>query len=334
MIIRPVYPNEKESFNKVVTHPLQSWEWGEFKEKNGAKVIRLGQFAKTSLKAGFQLMIHDLPKTKYRVGYLPKCTLPSEFSIESLKKVGREENLVFIKLEPNEISGEEFLLENDCLHGRPLFTKYTFRLNLCQTEEELLGRMKQKTRYNIRVAQKHKVEVVEDNSLSSFNEYLRLTFETTKRQGFYSHDKNYHQLMWQTLYPAGIAHLLKAVYQGQTLVCWMIFIFNNVSYYPYGASSRRYKEVMASSLMMWEAIRFGKKMGCHTFDMWGSLGPNPKHSDPWFGFHRFKEGFGPKLVEFIGSFDLIINPPYYKIFRVADNLRWKYLRLKAKLPLG
>jgi lipid II:glycine glycyltransferase (peptidoglycan interpeptide bridge formation enzyme) len=79
---------------------------------------------------------------------------------------------------------------------------------------------------------------------------------------------------------------------------------------------------------MWQAMLFGKNQGCHTFDLWGSLGPNPKKSDPWYGFHRFKKGYGGKLVEFIGSFDLVINKPLYKLYNIADSLRWKWLKLK------
>ena len=323
MIIREVYPDEKEKFNAVVTHPLQSWQWGEFREKTGVKVLRIGEFNQNSLKSGLQITIHPVPKTKYTVGYLAKSTMLNQSFLEALKKIGQEENCIFIKIEPNVSSGQEFFLKNDCVYGRPLFTKYTFQIDLNQSEKQLLEKMKPKTRYNIRLAQRKGVVVKEDNSLTAFNHYLNLTFETTKRQKFYAHNKDYHLKMWQTLYPAGIAHLLTARFQQETLVSWIVFVFNNVLYYPYGASSRKHKEVMASNLMMWEAIRFGKKMGCHTFDLWGCLGPNPNPKDPWYGFHRFKSGYGPKLVEFVGTFDLVLDYPRYKLYQIANRLRWK-----------
>lgn len=329
MIIREIYPNEKQQFNQVVTHPLQSWEWGEFREKTGVKVLRMGLFDKKTLKTGIQLTIHPLPKINYFIGYLPKCASLNKEMLEALKKIGQKHNCIFIKIEPNLATGKELFLENGCVYGRPLFTKYTFQIDLAQDEGVLLSRMKQKTRYNIKVAQKHGVKIVEDNSPTAFNEYLKLTFETTKRQKFYAHDKDYHRKMWQALYPSGIAYLLKADYQGKTLACWMVFVFNNVLYYPYGASSREHKNVMASSLIMWEAIKFGQKMSCHTFDLWGSLGPEPDKRDPWYGFHHFKQGYGPKLVEFMGTFDLVIKPRLYKVYNLADGLRWKYLKLKT-----
>jgi len=332
MIIREIYPNEKQQFNQAVTHPLQSWEWGEFREKTGVQVLRIGLFDKKTLKTGLQLTKHPLPKINYFIGYLPKCASFNKEMLGALKKIGEKENCIFIKIEPNLGTGKEFFLKNGCVYGRPLFTKYTFQIDLTQSEEILLSRMKQKTRYNIKLAQKHGVKIIEDNSPRAFNEYLKLTFETTKRQKFYAHNKDYHRKMWQVLYPSEIAHLLKATYQKKTLATWIVFVFNKVLYYPYGASSREHKNVMASSLIMWEAIRFGKKLGCHTFDLWGSLGPEPDKKDPWYGFHRFKQGYGPKLVEFIGTFDLIIKPRLYKVYNLVDNLRWKYLKLKSMLP--
>lgn len=311
----------------MIVHPLQSFQWGEFRKKTGVKVVALG---------GLQLTIHKIPYLPWTIGYLPKGALPTKKMITDLQKIGKQENCIFIQLEPN-IVNDKGLRINDKLRPsfRPLFTKYTFQLDLTKSEEELLKNMSSKTRYNIRVAQKHGVKVIEDNSNEAFNAYLTLLKETTARQKFYAHTKQYHLLMWQTLKPAGIAHLLIASCSSKTsnlkpitLAAWILFVYDGVLYYPYGASSNKYKEVMASNLIMWETIRFGKKMGCKVFDMWGSLGPNPDKNDPWYGFHRFKQGYGGKLVEFAGSYDLVINPFLYELYKIADKLRWMLLKIK------
>ncbi len=233
--------------------------------------------------------------------------------------------------------------------AHPLFTKYTFVLDLTKSEDELLKAMHPKTRYNIKVAQKHEVKIVEDNSDKAFETYLRLIQATTKRQGFYAHSERYHRLMWETLRNQKLkiknqkldtdrltAHLFLANYKPLTpnqkpitLVAWIIFVLNDMLYYPYGASSSLYRQTMASNLMMWEVIKFGKKLGLKKFDMWGALGPEPNPKDPWYGFHRFKEGYGGKLVEFVGSFDLVINPTLYQIYKLLDKVRWAALRLKS-----
>ena len=330
MEIREPKASEKALFNSIVTHPLQAWEWGEFREKTGIKVIRRILLRNKKAVDAFQLTTHKIPRTSYTIGYVPKGLLPTEEVLEELRKIGKEERCVFIKLEPNviRIQNSEFRIQNLRSSPHPLFTKYTFQLDITKSEEELLKNMHSKTRYNIRVAQKHGVVVDEYNSDKLFEDYITLMHETTKRQKYYAHTEEYHRQMWETL-KGSMAHLLVARYKNKPLVTWIAFVFNNVLYYPYGASSNEHKEVMASNLIMLEAIRFGKKVGCKVFDMWGSLGPNPGPTDPWYGFQRFKEGYGGKLVEFIGSYDLVLNPFLYHLYNLVHRARWLYLRSKS-----
>nr|MBI5455434.1 peptidoglycan bridge formation glycyltransferase FemA/FemB family protein [Candidatus Levybacteria bacterium] len=314
-------------------HPLQSPLWGEFRKKTGVEVINAN---------GLLLTLHKIPHTKYTIGYLPKNSFPTKQMLDELKKVITGKNCIFIQIEPNIETSEKLISEIKKLglipSARPLFTQYSFILDLTKTEEELLKDMHPKTRYNIRLAEKKAVKISEDNSDKAFNEYLKLTKETTERQKFYAHNQNYHKLMWETLKPTTkdqrlktdilSAHLLKAEYNGEILVAWILFVLGDTLYYPYGASSSKHREVMASNLMMWEAIKFGKKLGLKKFDMWGALDKIPDTKDPWYGFHKFKEGYGAKHVEFIGSCDFIINKNLYEIYKVLNKIRWFILRFK------
>ena len=342
MLAREVYPEEKEKFNTVVNHPLQTWEWGEFRQATGKKTVRLGVFDGEKLISGYQMTVHPIPSVPYNVVYFPKGPAPDKLMLGALGKIGVKEKAIMVKMEPNVShfygSNEnhedikKILEEAGCIPGKPLFTKFTFQIDLTRNEEELLAQMKPKTRYNLRLSQKHGVVVKEDNSDKAFEEFLRLMAETTTRQKFYAHDESYLRKMWQYLAPSGIAHLFTAKYQGLTLTTWILFLYKDTLYYPYGASTREHREVMASNSMMWEAIRFGKQNSCTNFDLWGTPGPNPDTNDPWIGFHRFKEGFGAQLFESIGTWDLVINQPFYKLYNSADNLRWKLLRLRKSLP--
>ncbi len=377
MEIREIAEKEKIEFNRVVTHPLQSYEWGEFRQATGIKVIRRGFYKNNKLIKAFTLTIHKIPHTPSTIGYFPKGDLPDTDVIHELIKIGKTEKCIFIQLEPNiikkNVSKTNIVnYENENLNfiencklkienltitpaAHPLFTKYTFVLDLTKTEEELLKNMHSKARYNIKVAKKHGVEVTENNSDKAFENYLKLMSETTARQKFYAHTENYHRVLWKTLkcHPEFISgssndkmlkqvqhdktgketnklttHLLTAKYQDKILTAWMLFVFKDSLYYPYGASSSENREVMSSSLMMWEAIRFGKKLGLKKFDMWGALGPDPDPKDPWFGFHNFKQKYSPDHVEFIGSYDLIINPALYQLYKLTDKLRWIYLKFR------
>lgn len=334
------------------SHPLQSTEWENFRKETGIKTLRI---------EGELLTLHKIPQTSFNIGYMPKGSLPDKKLIDELKKVGRKENCIFIQVEPNvvRIKNTELRIKATIHDSKfmirpsthPLFTRYTFILDLTKSEDDLLKNMHPKTRYNIRVAQKHGVEIVEDNSDAAFEQYLKLTKETTQRQGFFAHSEQYHRIMWQTLRVANgksqmadrnklAAHLFIAKYHAPSaisympLVAWIVFVYGDTIYYPYGASSSEHRETMASNLMMWEVIKWAKNlpagrqgMGLKKFDMWGALSENPDEHDPWFGFHRFKQGYGPKHVEFVGSFDLVIKPFLYELYKISDKIRWSLLRI-------
>src|SRR3989344_9551416 len=185
-----------------VSHPLQSNEWGKFREAWGNEIL----WTDYGL-----LTLHKIPFTKYKIGMFIKCPMPTSGLIEELKKIGKKENLIFVKLEPNYVikkgdikcADEEkviSLLKNaGAVPGKTLFTPTTFWIDLTKSEDELMKSFTSKTRYNIRLAERKGVKVKEDNSDKAFKKYLELTFETTKRQGFYAHTPKYHKLMWQHL---------------------------------------------------------------------------------------------------------------------------------------
>jgi lipid II:glycine glycyltransferase (peptidoglycan interpeptide bridge formation enzyme) len=188
-----------------------------------------------------------------------------------------------------------------------------------------------KTRYNVRYAKRKGVQVVEDNSNEAFEKYISLTRETVERQGFYAHSEKYHRIMWKYLHQlpitnhqTPIARLLTARYKNKILTTWIVFSWKNFLYYPYGASTNRYKNLQANSLMMWEAIKYGKKLGLKTFDLWGR--------EEGKGFTRFKEGFNPQVVESLGTWDLVTSPLYY-MYRPVEFIRWNFLRLRGKFSM-
>lgn len=339
MSVKPITEKDKKAYNRVVKHPLQSYEWGEFREKTGVKVIRRGVYEKDTLIGGFTLTLHPIPHTPYTIGYLPKGEMPSKRLLKEIREVGRKEHCIAIQLEPNIRENEEAQQKLKSLGLRPavhpLFTKHTFVLDLTPSEDELMKDFHSKTRYNIRLATRRGVSVSEKNTDEAFETYLKLTQETTSRQKFYAHTAEYHRAQWETLphvakapYRELSSHLLQANYNKKTLASWILFVFKDTLYYPYGASSNEHRETMPSNLVMWEAIKFGKRLGLKKFDMWGALGPEPDTTDSWYGFHRFKQGYRPEHVTFVGSFDLVINPVLYAGYVVADKLRWLYLRLR------
>ena len=306
----------KAEINKIATHPIQTSYWGEFRSEWGNEIL----YTKYGL-----LTLHKLPFGNYKVGMFIKCPAPTQKMLDELKSVAQKNNLIFIKLEPNKVKNEKeikLLQKNGALNGKTLFTPSTFQIDLTKPEEELLKGFSSKTRYNIKLAQKKGVTVEVDNSDKAFEKYLELTQETVERQGFYAHSRKYHKLMWKHLKKAKVANLLVARYKSKIITTWILFKWKDYLYYPYGAASLEHKNVMANNLMMWEAIRFGKKQKCKYFDLWGR--------EEGKGFTKFKEGYNPEVIEFLGTWDLVINKPVYYLYRTLDLFRWIYLHSKSR----
>jgi hypothetical protein len=82
--------SKKEEYNSVVNHPLQTFEWGEFRKKTGVKVIRRGLVKNKKIVDAFTVTIHKVPKTPFNIGYLPKGNKPSAEIFKELIRIGKE----------------------------------------------------------------------------------------------------------------------------------------------------------------------------------------------------------------------------------------------------
>lgn len=322
MDLRPITEDQKKAYNALVTHVIQSWEWGEFRKSLGLPLLRYGIYKDNKLVKAFQLTLHKIPFFNQYVGYLPKGPLPDKELAQALEQIGKENNCAFIKVEPDILASTTpySVFPSFLPSPKPLFTKFNFLLDLTKSEEELLKNMHSKTRYNIRLAEKKGVVVEERTDDKGFEIYLKLYFQTTKRQGYHGHNEEYHRKVWQELKNAGMARLLIGFYQKKPLSCWMLLNFNDTLYYPYGGSSIEYRDVMANNLVAWEAIKLGQKLKLKRLDLWGALSADADPTHPWYGFHKFKAGYGAQLVEYIGTYDLIFDNPVYWIFTMIDRL--------------
>jgi len=313
----------KEEWNEKALHPMQAWEWGEARTKMNIKVIRVGEFKEDRLVDVYQMTVHDIPKLPFKIGYVPRSSNPSTDLLSFLRDYGKRNNLIYIKFEPN-IKYGSTVNPRLVASQAPLFPQWTQTVDLTPDETTLLKNMKPKTRYNIKLAQKKGVTVKEMTTAEGFEIFIKLYFDTCKRQHYAGHNYEYHKTLFTEL-KNNISHILIAYYNKTPIAAYHLFMFNDVLYYPYGGSSDRYREVMGANLLMWEAMRFGKNNSCKLFDLWGSLPPQYDTNNIWSGFTRFKEGFGTQFMQTMGSYDLVINSLFYKPLILAQKVREKFL---------
>jgi lipid II:glycine glycyltransferase (peptidoglycan interpeptide bridge formation enzyme) len=209
----------------------------------------------------------------------------------------------------------------------------TVVIDLTLPEETLMARMKQKTRYNVRLAQRKGV-TVRRGSLADLDVLYRMYAETSLRDGFVIRDEGYYRLLWQTFLSKDVptkpghqpcAQVLVAEVDGEAVAALFVFYFAGKAWYLFGMSRDAHREKMPNHLLQWEAIRQAKAAGCRVYDLWGA--PDDfVESDPLWGVYRFKEGLGGEVVRHLGAWDLPLRPFYYRLYtqflpRLLDIMR-------------
>lgn len=324
---------------------LQSWAWGEFQQSLGRKTWHFGVLDSQSLVASALVIKHNLPLGKNYL-YLPRGPI-IEIKNEKLKmknsfdellgkiiEIARQENSMFIRIEPPIEKFDEPILKLLVASGYKLVAtqfvqpKDTLILDLSKSEEQLLSEMHPKTRYNIRLAEKKGMKV-RIGSKEDFEKFWSLNMETSQRDSFKTHPKNYYQKMLATL-PADFLKLFLAEYEGKVLVANLVIFFGDTVTYLHGASSNEYRNLMAPHLVQWRQIEEARKLGFKYYDFWGLLPQKTQNNteategidSSWQGLTRFKRGFGGQEVNYAGTYDLILDKFWYNIYKTGR----KFLR--------
>ncbi len=311
-------------FNKGVSHPLQTYEWGRYCHRLGFKVIRHRLKEDPGPSFGVQAIIQKSVVRNHNLAYVPRAPLPGRRQISYLKTIAKKHACISLKIEPcygwlypmtstdkaEKRSIERKIHSQGGLNSRGVYPQHTLLISLEGPDPALLGKMHSKTRYNIRLAERKGVAVTRDNSDQCFEEFLHLFFNVTVvRAGIaYPHSPETLRLFWKIMKPTGMLHLLKATYRGETAAVMMLFKAGDRLYFPHGASSRVYKNAMVNYALMWQAMLFGKKTGCSVLDLWGVQRPAADSSSPGRGdgLFRFYSGFGAKVFQWLGAYDFIL----------------------------
>ncbi len=287
---------------------LQSWSWGQYQEAIGHKIWRIQADDFNVL-----LIKHDLPFAKNYL-YCPRPVfknLPDNF-LNQVRQIAKQEKSIFFKIElDRDLNKDSFPggLLSSSKHIQPL---KTIILDLHKSEEELLSRMHQKTRYNIRLAQKKGVSV--EQNQSDIGSFLELLSKTTEHDKFYSHPKDHYLKMVDVLGKANMLKIFLAKRDNKIIAGSINLFWNKTAIYSHGASDYNYRNLMAPYLLQWEAIKQAKVDGFQYYDFFGI------DERKWPGVTRFKNGFNGQEISYPGAFDLIFQPVWYKAYNLIRKI--------------
>ena len=285
--------------------------------------------------------------------------------LDDLQALAKKQGAIFLKMDPDVVLGTGLPGERaevkDSVGQRVMAAlerrgwkysadqiqfKNTVLIDLTLSEEEMLARMKQKTRYNVRLAEKKGVALRIGTS-NDFPMLYRMYAETSVRDGFVIRDEGYYQSVWQTfMHPNGeslersnlpTCEPLIAEVDGEPVAAILVFYFARRAYYMYGMSRSAHREKMPTYLLQWEAMKRARAKGCSVYDLWG--GPEVfDESDSMWGVYRFKEGLGGQVVRTMGAWDFAPSPLWYKMYsdvmpRLLDVMRSRG-KARTKQNLG
>lgn len=326
-ILRDVPGTQRKAWDCFVNeHPqghfLQSWGWGELKATSGWQPLRLALWDTTNnqIVAAAQILRRTAPHVSLRFGhltYIPKGpvldwsneTLCDTF-FEQLHFYLRREGAILLRLEPSQEDDGDIMqrMAQQKMHTTQAVQPVrTIMLDITPDETKLLTQMKEKWRYNVRLAGRKGVTIRVAETIEDVQAWYTLLETTGERDQFGIHTLAYYLQVWRTFTPDDTVRLLLAEFNGQLLAGIFVSVFARQAIYLYGASSNEQRHLMPNYLLQWEAIRWAKSRGASSYDFWG-IPETEAEDEAMAGVYRFKRGWGGRVVQFPGCYEYIYRP--------------------------
>ena len=331
---------DKQRYNDFVAaceygNFLQSWQWGELKSRTGWHPYRIAIEEGGRINAAVQILKRPVPGLGRCLFYSPRGPLydlsqPRLFKllIEQVNALATEHGAMAYKIDPavpGDNSEHVRMLRDRGFSPAPtgdeafggIQPRYVMQVDVTPPEDEILARFKSKWRYNVRLAERKGITISSDCAREEVAVFYRLLFETAKRDGFKVRAESYFYDIYDLLISAGLGALFIARLGDEPIAGAITLTVGKRAWYVYGASSNQHRNKMPNHLIQWEMMRWAKARGCEVYDMRGVVRQEDKDS-PLHGLNRFKEGFAARYVEYIGEWDLIYSPTWYRLFNLAE----------------
>jgi peptidoglycan pentaglycine glycine transferase (the first glycine) len=312
-------------------HLLQCWDWGELKALSGWSPLRLALWQGDSIVAAAQVLRRGAPHLPLSLGhlaYVPKGPMVDWGQQEMcdqflllLNRHLRKHGALALLMEPGQETGaslaEQIAKRLKPFHASPVHPVQPLRtivLDLAPDEQVLLAQMKEKWRYNVRLALRKGVTIRVASSADDVCAWYAIYQTTGKRDQFGIHTLDYYLRVWELLVMTGKMRLFLAEANGVLLAGIFVSLFAGQASYFYGASSNEQRQLMPNYLLQWEAIRWAKQQGARLYDFWG-IPDTDDEDEAMAGVYRFKRGWGGRVVQFVGGREVTYRPLLMRLAR-------------------
>ena len=311
----------------------QSLEWGNVKT-NWKKEVILSEDENGNIRGTLCVWIRKIPlfgNIMYSARG-PVCDLYNEEIIQDLEKgsdlLAKKYKAFVLRVEPDVLKSDEkfrnliikhkFKIKDDSKDFKDeIQPRFVFRLNLKgKTEDEIFSAFHQKTRYNIRLATKKGV-TIKEGTKEDLKAFHNIMVETGERDNFLIRSLSYFEKMYDEMAPNHMK-LLMAYYENEPIAGIIPIMYGNKTWYLYGASSNKHRNLMPNYLLQWTMIKQAIENKCDIYDFRGVSGVVDE-THPQYGLYRFKKGFNAEFTEFIGEIYIPYKPIKYKIYKLAEK---------------
>lgn len=213
----------------------------------------------------------------------------------------------------------------------------TVILDIAPDLEEIEASFHRGTRYNIRKARKGAVSEVVPVTDESCATFLDL-FEETAEGRFGLRSREYYTSMWKKHAEAGQGCFVfgsipdpdDETAPRKVVCCDFVMLLGTKGSRKDAASMRRPPVRGVPALNVLEAIRWLKEHGATEYDLCSSP-PSDRIKDeahPLHGVGQFKTGFRDEVTDFVGCWDLPLNPAKHRLWNAAAEGAVLRLHLK------
>jgi lipid II:glycine glycyltransferase (peptidoglycan interpeptide bridge formation enzyme) len=304
----------------------QSYEWGELGPHLGAQTMRIGVVDdEGKLCAAMLMLIVRAPIIRRPYFYAvrgPVIDDPSSPALTTLlnfvRAEARRQGAFMLKVEPSVDDEDERWLLALRRHGfRPnpyaVHIRNEWVLNIQPDEQEILAGMKEKWRYNIRLAGRKGVTVRRGEGQADLDTFYKIYETTSERDQFFIHSKAFYEEVMRLYSQDDRFALFLAEYQREPIAGIIVLRYGRWSWYMYGASSNEHRNLMPNHLLQWNGIQWAKSHGCWYYNFRGIPDILEEGQELW-GVYIFKRGFGGYAMRALETHDLVYQPLVYNVY--------------------
>lgn len=270
-------------------------------------------------------------------------------ALENLKNQAVTQDAFFIRVEPQDPNFGK-ILPGNAKKTKDLNPKETWVMSLEGEEEQFKEKLPSRLLRYHKAAAKKGITLRNTNNPDEIKHLIELQKNLAREKGINTFSEHYLKTElsqpFATLYlveyenPEGEEETKKKGVttrqatgaepnKKQVLAAGLVFDDETTRYNLQGAQSDLGRKMHATGILTIEIIKDARKKGLKYFDFWGIAPEGAPKNHPWAGFTEFKKTFRGETRDYLGTYDLPLNPIKYTAYQTLRKLNKIKRRIKS-----